>query len=309
MKSSDEKKSKSIIGVLCVLFAGICWGTSGAVSQYLFMTKDIDNQWLTIVRMVFAGIVLLTISVIRNPASVKAVWTKRNDAIRLVAFATCGFVTSQYSYFTALYYSNSGTATILQYLGQGFILIYVCVRAWRLPTKKEGVAVLLALIGVFLLVTHGNIHTLVLSKEALFWGLAAALGFMLYTVIPGNLLDKYGAPVCTGYGMLIGGSVLFLVTGGWNLTVSLDATLIACVSFIVVIGTALPFSLYMHGVKEIGGVKASLLACTEPVMATLLSAIWLNTHFAVLDIVAFALIILMVMLLAIPENQTSRIKK
>ena len=93
-------------------------------------------------------------------------------------------------------------------MGQALILLWVCLRARRLPTRREGVALVLALLGAFLLATHGSLTALALSPQALFWGLCAAVALMLYTLLPGDLLRRYPVSVCTGCGMFIGGVVL-----------------------------------------------------------------------------------------------------
>lgn len=95
---------------------------------------------------------------------------KTKDAIRLVLFAILGLTNCQYMYLTAIAYSNAGTATVLQYLGPALIMIISCVMGRRLPSKKELGAILLAITGTFLLATHGNPGTLVISKEGLFLG-------------------------------------------------------------------------------------------------------------------------------------------
>src|SRR5699024_10430633 len=113
-------------------------------------------------------------------------------------------------------------ATALQYLGQAFILLVTCIRMWRTPTGKEGIALVLAVGGIFLLTTHGRFDSLVLSPQASFWGMLSALALMLYTLLPGILIERYGSSVITGYGMLIGGIVLGSVTKVWKMEVSLD---------------------------------------------------------------------------------------
>ena len=67
--------------------------------------------------------------------------------------------------------------------------------------------------------------------------------------------------------------------------------IIAALFVIVVIGTLAAFSLYLQGVSDIGPVKASMIGCVEPVVATILSTVWMGTTFAVIDLVGFVLII------------------
>lgn len=72
------------------------------------------------------------------------------------------------------------------------------------------------------------------------------------------------------------------------------------------IGTALAFTLYLQGVSDIGSVKASMIACVEPVSATIISALWLKTKFTGIDIVGLIAILTAVLLLSKKDN--SRVK-
>ena len=142
----DEKK-RTLRGFLCAALGGVCWGASGTVGQYLFTCQGVDSGWLTVVRMFLAGVVLLGGALVRHRPQLRAIWSDRRDALRLVLFSVGGLMTCQYTYLAAIRYSNSATATVLQYMGQALILLWVCLRARRLPTRREGVALVLALLG------------------------------------------------------------------------------------------------------------------------------------------------------------------
>jgi len=298
-----KEKNRILRGCLCAALGGVCWGASGTVGQYLFTYKDIDSTVLTVLRLFIAGTLLFVNALVRHRTQLSALWSDRQDATRLALFAIAGLTTCQYTYLAAIRYSNSATATVLQYTGQALILLWVCLRARRLPTKRETAALVLALLGAFLLATHGSLTALALSPQALFWGLCAAAALMLYTLLPGDLLHRYDVSVCTGCGMLLGGVVLLLVTRAWRIPVTLDLATVLGVLEISVIGTALAFTLYLQGVSDVGGVRASLLACTEPVSAALCAAFWLHTPFAWQDLAGFAAIVLMAVLISLPERR------
>jgi drug/metabolite transporter (DMT)-like permease len=61
------------------------------------------------------------------------------------------------------------------------------------------------------------------------------------------------------------------------------------------------FTLLMQGITDIGPVRASMLASTEPVSATILAVVWLNTTFAPTDFIGFAAIMATIFLLAKSE--------
>lgn len=294
------KQNTAVRGTLCALLGGVCWGFSGTMGQYLFSAKGLETAWVTTVRMLLAGVLLLGVLAARQPKEVTRVWRVGKDARRLVLFAALGLIPCQFTYLECIAYSNSATGTALNYLGQMMILFYVCLTTRRLPTRWEITALLLAMLGVFFLATHGNIHTLVLSPQALFWGLLGAAMVVVYSALPRPLLAVYGSPAVTGWGMLVGGVVLFFLSRFWQQQVALDWQTVAGVLLIGVVGTAMAFTLYLQGVRDIGPVKTSLLSCAELVTAGILTCLWLKTPLVLQDFVGMALILGMVIFLSFP---------
>ena len=294
------KQNTAVRGTLCALLAGVCWSISGTMGQYLFSAKGLETAWVTTVRMLLAGVLLLGVLAARQPRELTRVWRVGKDARRLVLFAALGLIPCQFTYLECIAYSNSATGTALNYLGQMMILFYVCLTTRRLPTRWEITALLLAMLGVFFLATHGNIHTLVLSPQALFWGLLGAAMVVVYSALPRPLLAVYGSPAVTGWGMLVGGVVLFFLSRFWQQQVALDWQTVAGVLLIGVVGTAMAFTLYLQGVRDIGPVKTSLLSCAELVTAGILTCLWLKTPLVLQDFVGMALILGMVVFLSFP---------
>ena len=98
--------------------------------------------------------------------------------------------------------------------------------------------------------------------------------------------------------MLIGGLILFLISGAWKVSLSSDLRFIMAFIGIVVFGTVLTFSMYLKGLSMIGPVTASMLASTEPVSAAAFMIIWLGVPFHYMDLLGFLCIITTIFLLA-----------
>lgn len=290
--------NRHIRGVICTLSGAVMWGFSGACGQYLFNNYQVNSSWVTAVRMLGAGAALMCMCLVKEREKCIGIWRNRRDAIQLAAFAILGLLFCQYAYLTAIAYSNAGTATVLQYLGPVLIMGVVCVRERRFPDKKETIAVILAVLGTWLLATHGNPSAMVLSKQGLIWGLIAAVSLASYTLLPVKLIPKWGSMVVCGYGMLIGGMVLSAGIGIWRMPVELDMRGWLAVGGVVVMGTILGYTLYLQGIADIGAVKASMMASVEPVSATLFSVLWLHTDFQSIDLAGFICIMTTVFLLA-----------
>ena len=83
------------------------WGISGICSQYLFMHYNLAADWLTAVRMVLSGIVLLATALPKEHTRVFKIWKVRRDVLWLLAFALTGLLLCQYSFLAAIKYTNS----------------------------------------------------------------------------------------------------------------------------------------------------------------------------------------------------------
>ncbi|MBS1663086.1 MAG: EamA family transporter [Bacteroidetes bacterium] len=291
-------ESKNIKGVSLALFGAVLWGVSGNCAQFLFQHRGINIEWLITIRLLAAGLLLLCFAVRESGARVFAIWGNKRDALQLLIFSIGGMVAVQYTYFAAIRYSNAATATVLQYSGPILIAVWLALKYRRVPTPMELAAIGLAVAGTFVLVTHGNMHSLSISGLAVVFGLASAVTLVIYTLQPLGLLSRYPSAVVISWGMLFGGIVFSFIHAPWKVSGYWDVQTWLCVGFIVVMGTLVAFYSYMTAVKTIGGQKASLLSSAEPLAATMLSVLWLNTRWTFFDWIGSLCIIATVFLLS-----------
>lgn len=295
---SMEEAKRQKKGIIYTLIGAALWGLSGTCGQYLFQYQTVSPEWLTVVRLFIAGGILTAITAVKAPQNYVAIFKNKQHLTKLLLFAIFGILVCQYTYLVTISYTNSGTATVLQYLGPIFILIFMCLKNRKLPTKIEALAISCAVLGTFLIATHGDPTSLVLSKQGLIWGILSALALMTYTLLPRDLLPIYGSATVMALGMLISGIILFPLVRFWELEVVVDMGGVLAIVGVTFLGTLISFYLYMEGIKLIGPVKASMVASAEPVSATIISFLWLGTAFGIMDIVGFAFIICTVFLLA-----------
>ena len=218
--------------------------------------------------------------------------------MRILCFGVLGLMLCQLSYLTAIKYTNAATATVIQYTGPVLVMAVVCLWNRRLPRAGETAAILLAVAGTFLIATHGDPAHLVISQRGLAWCVVAALSVVAYTLLPGNLGQRYSSVVLNGVGMTAGGMVLTLLFRAWTIPVVLDGQTLAALAAIVVVGTVLAFSLYLQAIHDIGPVKASIIASVEPVSSAVISWLWLGSSFQPVDLLGFACILSTVFLLS-----------
>lgn len=291
--------SKNIRGTAFALLGGVGWGFSGACAQYLFAHNGLDPLWISSVRMLCAGIVLSIFALVAFRGPFLSLCRNPKSLLHLTFFSLCGVAFCQVTYLLAIQYSNAGTATVIQYTGPVMIVLYFCVRGRRLPHPREVVAVVCVIVGTFLIATHGNPSTLVLTPQALFWALVSAFAYAIYSLIPRPLMAHYGSvPVVAG-ALLIGGIVLSCVLQSWTFDTGLDAKGFAVLFIgLVFFGTVVGFTVYFQAVRDIGATKASIIASIETVSATMFAVVWLGTEFVPIDIIGFIFIVATVFVLA-----------
>ncbi len=297
-------RKQAFKGAVLTLFGGTLWGFSGTCGQFLLQSKGLTSNWLVPIRLLSAGCLLILLCFLREGKTVFKIW--KQDALRILVFGLLGMSMCQYTYFTAIGASNAGTATVLQYIGPVLIMIYLSLRNRQMPRPIEMTAIVLAVLGTFLLATHGKPGSMVLSREALFWGLLSAVALAIYTVQPMQLLNTYGSAMVTGWGMFVGGVMLCLLFRPWSIPVTVDGQVILFMAVIVLMGTVLAFTAYLEGVRLVGPKKGSLYASIEPVSATVFSVIWMHVNFGLMDFLGFACILSTIFLLATDKKDSEK---
>lgn len=290
-------KENKKLGIIFVLMAGIFWGISGTASQYLFQHLHVSTEWLTTVRLLIAGTILLLIAYKREGEKVFHIWKEKKDIISTLIFGVIGMIGVQYTYLAAIKYGNAATATVLQYLGPALVTSYYLILEKRMPNRKEISALFFALLGTFLLVTHGNIGQLSISKEGFIWGIISAFGLAFYTIQPIPILKKWGALIVVGWGMVVAGFVFSFVHAPWNFEGSWNGLANFLFVFIIVCGTVLAFYSYLESLKFLTASETSLLATIEPLSAAVTSVVFLSVPFGIFDWVGTFCIIMTIVIL------------
>jgi len=297
--------TREVKGILLASVSATFWGVSGAIAQTLFDTTDINSIWLTGIRMLGAGIGLLLISLVTK-VDLWSIWRHPGDLLQIAGYTLLGLMPVQFTYFLAVEASNAATATILQFMGPVFIAIWLVVAHQQWPTRSEGIAIVLAVIGSFLLVTHGNPATLVISVWALIWGLLSGVTSATNTLMPTKLLTKYSTMTVNTWSMLLGGLLFNIVQPFWSIHIPLTLGNISKLSFVVIFGTLLAFLFFLESLKYIRPTVVSLLDAFEPLSATVIAVVLLGVSFEWLDILGSLLIISTVFILAIGQRHNER---
>jgi len=292
-----------IKGIMLVIIGAMLWGVSGSVAQFLFQQKGFSTEWLVVIRLLVSGLILLLYAITKGKQNIWRIWESKHNCLSLITFSIIGMVGVQYTYFAAIKYGNAPTATILQYLSSVIIACYLIIRNKKIPILQEIIAITLAMIGTFFIITKGDISTLAISKLALFWGISSAFAAAFYTLQPRYLLAKYGSMLVVGWGMLIGGIAFSFIHQPWDFKGTWSISSIFAVIFVVLFGTLIAFCCYLESLKYIQPTETSVLSSVEPLSAAFLSIFWLHVHFGPAEWLGTVCIIVTIIILSRIKNE------
>lgn len=288
------KKEK---GTMMTLAAGLAWGISGISGQYL-MSHGVHVNLLTSLRLLITGIFLLSLARSKQKEHLVAAWKQPKFLKQVLLFSIFGLVLNQYAFLRAIHLTNAGTATVLQYMAPILILSIVCILNRQRPTSFEIIAIAMAILGTYMIATHGKLGSLAITPRGLMWGLGSAITYSIYILLPVKLIHEWGSTIVIGSGMFIGGILFSLVTKAWQYPLQINVMSILAYIGIIGIGTIFAYTFFLKGVSIVGAVKGSLLASVEPVSSVFLTVLVLGEIFYPIDLLGMLFIFLAVTLIS-----------
>ncbi len=277
----------SVRGILLVLLAASLWGLSGTAAQLLFTHDGFSPLFLVVVRLWGAAVILMLVLASRGPGRLSVPWP---DLGRLAIFGLFGFLLVQFSYFFAIARIGVAMATFLQYLAPSLIALFFVVSERRAPAPAEALALVLALGGTILLVLgHGGLR---LEPIGVLFGLLSAFSLAFYTIYPSGLIRRRGAFVTTAYGFLFGAVAASIPWPLWLHGIGQVTTgSLLLIAFVVVLGTLVPFALYIYALTHVRPTVVGIAATAEPLSAAISAFLVLGQALAWPQYVGGALIL------------------
>lgn len=295
--------SRRLTGIMLAIGGSIFWGGSGVAAQFLLQDRGVTADFLTAVRTLTAGLMLLLFDRCVYGNNITDIWHDKASRNRLLFFGIFGMMAVQYTYFAAIAYSNAPTGTIIQYLMPVVILIWMAISEKKLPRLSQVLSALMAILGTALLVTHGSLTSLSISEKALFWGILSAFAAACYTITPRWLLMRWPSAQVVGWAMLIGGIAIVLICQPACYFDSFDIAACLSLVYICILGTAVAFWAYVTSTKYILPQEASILNATEPLASIVFSVLLLNVNFQLPEIIGTILIIIPVLYITARKNR------
>ncbi len=295
----EVKRPANVVmkGIFWALLASTMWGISGTVLQFISQGQDIPVGWFLSMRTIGAGLILLVINFTIYRMRIFHVFKSPRLVGWLVAYAIFGLMANLLTFYISIQTGTAAAATILQYLSPLFIVIGSLLFKHQKPLRSDLIAFGIALIGVLLAITHGNLAQLAIPVSSLLWGIGSGITAAFYVVLPRNVVKEEPPLVVLGWGTLIAGVLFNLHQPIWVHTPPITTTLVLSMLTVIFVGTILPFGLLLYSTHFAPSDVISIVDAVQPVVTFILSVIFLSLPFNWVEAIGSILVIFAIYLL------------
>jgi drug/metabolite transporter (DMT)-like permease len=292
------------VGYAMVLAAATLFAVNGVVSKVI-LASGISSLRLTEVRLTGAAVGLVAALALIRPGALRV---HRDEIVFLVAFGVGGVALVQWFYFLAIHRLPIGIALLIQYLAPLLVALWARFVMHRPVRRRIWTAVVLSLLGLTLVVQVWERGTLDAAGVAA--ALAAAGSFAFYILMAEHGVGERDAVSLSCFGF-VAGAVFFAAIEPWwtfpghlvgervSLLGHLGAThapVWTLMLWMVVLGTIVPFGLFVGALAHVPAPRASVVAMFEPVVAIVVAWAWLGEELAAVQLVGAAVVLVGIVL-------------
>jgi len=297
---ADSFKTFNRLGYLFVVLAAACWASGASASKFLFNSGVTPFQLVQL--RITTAVVFLFLWLLCRKRSLLRI--DRRDLVYFLLLGTFGMAAINITYLYAISKLNVAAALILEYLAPVLIALYAVLFQRERLNGRTIAAIAAALAGCYLVVGAYNLNLFQLNVAGILSGLGAAGAFAWWSIHGEYGMRRYNPWTVLFYALLV-------AAFEWNLLhPPLEAFMHAYspatwgwIVFVALVGAILPFGLYYEGISRIRATRASITSTLEPIMAGVLSFIFLGEVMAPLQILGGGLVIGSIVLLQVqPEH-------
>lgn len=294
----EHKSSHAVMkGMGWAGLASVMWGISGTNLQLISQNLAIPATWMLSTRTLITGFILLVLSFIIYGRKTFNVFKSRDTAISVVTYAIFGLMLNLLTFYFAVQTGNASAATILQYLSPLFIVLGNIFIMRQRPFRSDIIAFILALVGVVMCITRGNLTSLALPLVSILWGLGSGITAAFYVVLPRRASAKNPPLVVLGWGTMIAGVLFNLYRPMWVNPPHISTTLVLSVGTVILFGTILPFGLLLHAINFAPSDVVSIMDALQPIVTSVLSVIFFHLHLNWVEITGIVIVLVAIYIL------------
>jgi drug/metabolite transporter (DMT)-like permease len=281
---SVTRERQPAIGYAMALGAGTLFAINGTVSKVI-LESGLSSLRLTEVRSTGALIGLFLIILATHPEALR---TNRRELLYLAAFGVFGVAFVQLFYILAIHRLEIGVSLLIQYLGPLFVALFAFFVLKEHVRGRIWVALALALGGLTLVVDLW--HGVSLDGLGVLFSLCSAVTFAGYMLLAERAVGRRDPLSLLCFGFFFATLFWAIAQPWWSFPFDVPGRSVSLLghlsdlhlpiwvlmTWMIVLGTIVPFFLIVGSMRHITATRAGILAMVEPVVASLVAWAWLG---------------------------------
>lgn len=192
--------------------------------------------------------------------------------------------------------------TMLEYMSPIYVIIWLVLRKKDKLKILDTLSLIILIFSLFLLLTNGDIKTLKVSDQSLFWGIISGVSLAFYTIYSKKLLIKFPSLLIIGWSMIIGGLLMNIKFPIWDINLKeIQITNIILILLNILTGTALAYWLYIKSVEYINEKKTIIFSTIEPIITITSSVFIMHISFEKYQTIGIILILISITQLSLKK--------
>ena len=267
-------------GAVLIFIAGCLWGSIGLFIRWM-SDAGASAAVISFLRMAFAFVILLVVTVIRSGISAFRVSGRTLFFSAMLGLVCHGVYNVFYSW--AVVRIGVTVSAVLLNVAPVFTAILSAIFFHERITSHKCLALIINIIGCVLAATGGQFTAASLSVSGILFGVVSGLCYAL-TAIFGKLAGEDSDPfVISTYSYLFAALFLAVFMRPWAVPVTLTLPIVGLGFLYALIPTAIGYLFYYQGVQQIQeSSKVPVIASMETVTAAVLGVLVLGEKLTVL---------------------------
>jgi len=271
---------KKLSAYLHIGLASILWGSNGVIVNLV----ELHPTTITFFRVLIGGLTLIIVSIL-----VKGLETLRvNGFFKRLVILGALLAAGWYFLFQAMKLIPIGAAVLINYLAPVFVAVLAPSVLHERLEKKIAIAIVLSILGVFL-ISYQGLGSGELNILGIIFGLLAAMSYGVFVIYSKQTLVKLSYYTVAMYSYLV--SALILSPSLLLIKSPLSPNSLILLFLMGVLNTGVAVTLYLKGLRSLKAQEAATITYLEPLSAIIFGYFMLGQEISIGIILGGALIL------------------
>ena len=293
MNRNEVTKKNNKIGYIAAILSAVCFGSSGLFVKYIYRFGLSAGEMLILQYLIAVVVLWLGAYYIYGAKII----ISSNLLKKVLILGVFGNTFMTLFYYKSFMFLDVAVATILLFTYPILVTIYSFVFGKEKVDKFILISLLIAFTGSFLVLDLFNFNSTVTTIGVIF-GVLGAIFYAFMNIYSESFLDKIEPIILTAYVNTFSLITLIIYYRPFHLfNQSLETKAWLGILMLALIAGVLPVALLYTGIKNIGAVKASIIANFEIPVSAVLSYFIYNERLNSFQIIGMFLVLIGIIIL------------